>query len=85
MVGIDQLVKEIIETTLQQKYIGEYIPEVWLNFEKNVKKESITKSLVTYDRIIEIAEESNMFDKQEILEAVKFLNGILKVESNAIK
>ena len=75
MVGIDDLAKEIIETTLQQKYIGEYIPEVYLNFEKNVKVESQKNSLITYDRIVEIAEESNMYDKEEILEAVKFLNG----------
>jgi hypothetical protein len=64
-------------TTLQQKYIGEYIPEVYLNFEKNVKVESRKNSLITYDRIVEIAEESNMYDKEEILEAVKFLNGSL--------
>jgi leucine-rich repeat kinase 2 len=76
MVGIDDLAKEIIETTLQQKYIGEFIPEVYLNFEKNVKIESQKNSLITYDRIIEIAELSNMYDKEEILEAVKFLNGI---------
>ena len=73
--GINQLEKEIIEVTMQQKYIGEKVPEVWLNFEKNVKKESQKMSLVSYDRIIELAEESNMFDKPEILEAVKFLNG----------
>jgi hypothetical protein len=37
--------------------------------------ESQKNSLITYDRIVEIAEESNMYDKEEILEAVKFLNG----------
>ena len=75
MIGIDELEKAIIEITLQQKYIGEFIPEVWLNFEKNVKKESKSQSLVGYDRITEIAEESNIFGQEEILEAVKFLNG----------
>ena len=62
MFGLNELVKDIIEVTLQQKYIGELIPEVWLKFENNVKNESQTKSLVPYERIIEIAEESNIFD-----------------------
>ena len=50
--------------------------EVWLNFEKNIRTASRTRSLVSYAEIVDIAESSFIFDKQEILEAVRFLNDL---------
>jgi len=34
--GIAELQKSLLEVTLQQGYMGEKIPQVWLNFEKRI-------------------------------------------------
>ena len=36
--GIDTFKKQLIEVTLQQPYMGEHIPAVWLTFENNIEK-----------------------------------------------
>jgi hypothetical protein len=74
--GIDVLSKKLIETTLQEKYMGEAVPEVWLTFENEVKKQSLKTSLVDYTEISEIASNSGIFEPTEILEAVRFLNDL---------
>ena len=33
---MDQLVKELLDVTLEQEYMGEKIPVAWLNFEKAI-------------------------------------------------
>jgi leucine-rich repeat kinase 2 len=76
MTGIAELARHIIQVTLQQKYIGEKIPEAWFNFEKKVKKLSDKVPLVSYDELVEIAESSSLFDSNEILQAIRFLNDL---------
>ena len=76
MSGIKELADQLIKVTLQQKYIGEKIPEAWFNFEKEIKKSSKTKSLITYDELVDIAERSSLFEAEEILQAVRFLNDL---------
>ena len=56
--------------------MGEAVPEVWLNFENEVKKQSLKTSLVDYTEISEIASNSGIFEPTEILEAVRFLNDL---------
>ena len=34
--GISELKKNLLDVTLQEKYMGEKIPEAWLNFEKKM-------------------------------------------------
>ena len=76
MTGIHDLSSNLIRTTLEQSYIGEQIPTVWLNFERNIKLLSATKSLVPYKEVVELAESSSLFDPDEILQAVRFLNDL---------
>ena len=50
--------------------------EVWLTFEKKVKKKSKTSSLIDYTEIAEIASSTGIFDLKEVQEAVNFLNDL---------
>lgn len=36
--GIKNLKEKVVEITLQQQYMGEKIPGVWLSFEDNMKR-----------------------------------------------
>jgi len=36
--GVTELRDELCATALREKYMGERIPEVWLNFEKSMMK-----------------------------------------------
>jgi hypothetical protein len=76
MTGIAELAQHIIQVTLQQKYIGEKIPEAWFNFEKKIKKMAEKVPLVAYDEVVEIAESASLFDSNEILQAIRFLNDL---------
>jgi leucine-rich repeat kinase 2 len=76
MSGIKELSNELVQVTLQQKYIGEKIPEAWFNFEKKIKSLSKKKSLCTYNEIVDIAESASLFEPEEILQAIRFLNDL---------
>jgi hypothetical protein len=52
------------------------IKEAWLNFEKNIKSLSMTKSLISYAELTTMAENASIFDKTEVQEAVRFLNDL---------
>ena len=34
--GVEALMEDLIKVTLQQPYVGEHIPEAWLNFEHKI-------------------------------------------------
>lgn len=36
--GVNNLVEDLVDITLQEKYMGEKIPEAWLNFEIQMEK-----------------------------------------------
>jgi len=76
LAGIEDLVSQLIRVTLQQKYIGEKIPEAWFNFERRIKDLSGNRPLITLQQITEIAESSSLFDPGEILQAIRFLNDL---------
>lgn len=88
MTGIAELADKLVEVTLKQKYIGEKIPEAWFNFENKIKKLAGEKSLIDYKEVVEIAESSSLFDPNEILQAVRFLNdlgSLLYFEINGLR
>ncbi len=76
LAGIEDFVSQLIKVTLQQKYIGEKIPEAWFNFERKIKDLSVDKPLITLQQITEIAEASSLFEPGEILQAIRFLNDL---------
>ncbi|RNA26409.1 putative serine threonine- kinase pats1, partial [Brachionus plicatilis] len=61
---------------------------VWLNFEGVVKKKSQDESLVSYDFMSSLATECGIFENDEILGAVRFLNDLGSIqyfERNGLK
>lgn len=38
MQGVEQLRSDLADVALKEKYMGEHIPEVWLNFETSMMK-----------------------------------------------
>lgn len=71
--GIYKFSQNLVEVTLQQKYMGEEIPKLWFNFEKAVKEQALTKSLISLAEITEFANNVGLFDELEILQAIRFL------------
>lgn len=78
--GIEELKKKIIETTLMQTYIGEKVPEVWLNFANKIKEASAEEALISMDQLSKIAESAGIVDKQEMLQAIRFLSDLGSVQ-----
>ena len=77
MKGIDELSKDLIEKTLQQTYMGEHIPEVWLKFENKIKKEKEkNENILSYRQVSAFAEECGINQASEILDSVRFLNDL---------
>ncbi|KAH9524593.1 hypothetical protein Btru_027277, partial [Bulinus truncatus] len=71
--GIQEMQDKIIEVTLQQQYMGEKIPGVWLSFEELIK--SITdKSVIGYKELENKANCSGIFEATEVAHAVQFLH-----------
>lgn len=65
-----------------------FLQLAWLNFEKQIKVEAQTVSLISYERIKELADESGIYGDDECLEAVRFLNDLGSIqyfENNALK
>ncbi|KAL8560611.1 hypothetical protein ACOMHN_062576 [Nucella lapillus] len=71
--GMQELREQMIEVTLQQQYMGEKIPGVWLGFEDNLKM--ITdRSVIPYTELEKIANQSGIFEASEVVQAVHFLH-----------
>ncbi len=71
--GINEFASMLVEVTLQQKYIGENIPQTWFDFEKTVRALGASEFLIPYSEMVKIANENGLFDEQEILQGIRFL------------
>ncbi|XP_025077380.1 uncharacterized protein LOC112554025 isoform X3 [Pomacea canaliculata] len=71
--GIKNLKEKVVEITLQQQYMGEKIPGVWLSFEDNMKRIA-DRSVIPYSELEKIANQSGIFEKSEVVQAVQFLH-----------
>jgi hypothetical protein len=72
--GVTDLQNKLLDITLQQKYMGEMIPEVWLNFEQNILRERKGASVIDYELVTRIAVDSGIFESVETSQAVHFLH-----------
>ncbi|XP_064619612.1 uncharacterized protein LOC135483043 [Lineus longissimus] len=79
--GVADLQEKLFSVTMQEKYMGEDIPEVWFNFEKAVISErEISTNIINYQRVEEIAFASGIFDELETSQAVQFLHDLGTVQ-----
>ncbi|XP_067667740.1 uncharacterized protein [Haliotis asinina] len=71
--GVKELQDHVLDVTLQQQYMGEKIPGVWLSFEEQIKclKDS---SVIEYKDLEKKAHISGIFSQSEVSQAVQFLH-----------
>ena len=65
--GVKKLKEELISTALNQPYMGESIPEVWLNLEREVMTRRKNDSVISYETLEEMALHAGIFEKDEVL------------------
>jgi len=78
--GVQDLRKQLGEVALKEKYMGEKIPEVWLNFERGMLKERFHSSTLTWEKVEECALDSGIVEKAEVSQAVQFLHDLGSVQ-----
>ncbi|XP_076085942.1 uncharacterized protein LOC143056672 isoform X1 [Mytilus galloprovincialis] len=75
--GISNLHKSLVDVTLQQKYMGESIPEAWLSLEKLVMKQRENKlDLIPLSDVKTMSSKVGILDEAELIQAVQFLHDL---------
>ena len=78
--GISDLRSHLIDTTLQQKYMGERIPKVYLNLESNLIADRRSKKTVSWSSVVDEAVKVGLFEDRVVKEAVLFLHQLGSVQ-----
>ncbi|WAR28668.1 PATS1-like protein [Mya arenaria] len=63
--GIAELKKHLFEVSLQQPYMGEHIPSVWLEFEKNIQLVKRNADIIAYTEMEKLAYKCGLFEPSE--------------------
>ncbi|XP_021339283.1 uncharacterized protein LOC110440494 isoform X2 [Mizuhopecten yessoensis] len=76
--GIQDLKTFLVNLTLQQKYMGERIPEAWLTLEQRViqKRKEEKIDLMKWKGVEDVASHCGIVDGQELVQAVHFLHDL---------
>ncbi|XP_064623321.1 uncharacterized protein LOC135485349 isoform X1 [Lineus longissimus] len=74
--GLKELAENLTQITKQEKYMGEMIPEAWLNLEKKILNERSKASLLPWDKVASFATETGIINSEEISNAVQFLHDL---------
>ncbi|XP_048241150.1 uncharacterized protein LOC124116403 [Haliotis rufescens] len=77
--GIEQLKADLIKVTLEQKYMGEKIPEAWLNLEKVLIK-ARNLDLMPWKDVQKSAEGCGIVDDVELTQSIQFLHDLGSVQ-----
>ncbi|KAL3880394.1 hypothetical protein ACJMK2_032638 [Sinanodonta woodiana] len=75
-IGIKELQEKLIDTTLQLGYMGEKIPQVWLNLEKKIIAERSNSSILKWDVMKSYAMEVGIYDEKDVKMAVQLLHDL---------
>ncbi|XP_064618850.1 uncharacterized protein LOC135482601 [Lineus longissimus] len=78
--GVRELQQKLFSVSIQQKYMGEKIPEVWLRFEEKILSHRTKSDVVSYSDVETIATDSGIFDSLETSQAVRFLHDLGTVQ-----
>ena len=74
--NVDKLAADIIKKTLEEKYMGEKIPECWLQFEEALSEIKYQKSLMDYNEAEKLGMTCGIFDKVELSQTIQFLHDL---------
>ncbi|PVD34730.1 hypothetical protein C0Q70_06007 [Pomacea canaliculata] len=78
--GIAELEKDLLRVTLEQKNMGEKVPQVWLSLEQKILAERSTKSILQWEIIKGFSMEVGIYDEKDIKEAIQFLHELGTVQ-----
>ncbi|XP_069137453.1 uncharacterized protein [Argopecten irradians] len=80
--GIPELKEALFDVTLQQEYMGEKIPQAWLQLESNITRQRAEKSVnvMQYKDVEAEALNVGIIDKTEVVQAVQFLHDLGMVQ-----
>ncbi|KAK3777048.1 hypothetical protein RRG08_008898 [Elysia crispata] len=78
--GIKDLERDLLRVTLEQKNMGEKVPQVWLNMEKKILAARLKNSILPWTTIQEFGMEVGIYDEKDIREAVQFLHELGTVQ-----
>ncbi|KAL5014229.1 hypothetical protein ScPMuIL_008499 [Solemya velum] len=83
--GIDALKGSLLHITLQEKYMGERIPEAWLTLEKTILSyhdnvHDKNRELMPWKQLEKIANACGIFENTELIQAVQFLHDLGSVQ-----
>ncbi|KAK2167471.1 hypothetical protein LSH36_27g04002 [Paralvinella palmiformis] len=81
--GVKELSDELQRITLDLPYMGGYIPEAWLNYEKAILEKRSEQSLLDWTKVEQIGNMCGIYG-EEVKQAVIFLNdlGVLQYFNN---
>ncbi|XP_076445934.1 uncharacterized protein LOC143283637 [Babylonia areolata] len=78
--GIEQLEKEVLRVTLEQKNMGEKVPQVWLSLEKKILQARLKDSYLEWGVIRNYGMEIGIYDEKDTKEAIQFLHELGTVQ-----
>ncbi|XP_033750666.1 uncharacterized protein LOC117334925 [Pecten maximus] len=80
--GISDLKEALFKVTLKQEYMGEKIPQAWLQLESNLAKKRVDLSVnvMDYKDIEAEALDVGIIDKVEVTQAIQFLHDLGMVQ-----
>ncbi|XP_060066669.1 uncharacterized protein LOC132546957 [Ylistrum balloti] len=80
--GIPDLKEALFKATLQQDYMGEKIPQVWLQLESNIASKRVNQSInvMDYKDIQAEALQVGIINKTEVTQAIQFLHDLGMVQ-----
>ena len=82
--GIPDLKKSIVKVALQQKYMGEKIPEAWLNLEKKLisLREKENKDFLPFRQMEAVSQSVGIFDRNEVISWCWYINVVVLHHTN---
>ncbi|WAR15320.1 PATS1-like protein [Mya arenaria] len=80
--GVEALRNIIVKLTLQQKYMGEKIPEAYLTLEKKIiqLKQEKNLDIMPFKSMESVAATCGIFDRNEMVQAIQFLHDLGAVQ-----
>ncbi|KAL8604081.1 hypothetical protein ACOMHN_024906 [Nucella lapillus] len=78
--GIADLEKDLLRVTLEQKNMGEKVPQVWLSLEKKILQARTKSSILEWKAIKEYGMDIGIYDEKDTKEAIQFLHELGTVQ-----
>ncbi|XP_069136652.1 uncharacterized protein [Argopecten irradians] len=80
--GIPELKEALFDVTLQQEYMGEKIPQAWLQFESIIASKKVENKMdvLSYQQVENLGTKAGIVDAVELAQAIQFLHDLGSVQ-----